>query len=68
MSDIHVFCLLRRRTDDTPEVILKRLNTYHTQTMPVFEYFERDNRLVRIDALRDVEQVAADMNAVLTAA
>lgn len=40
----------RGRTDDTPEVIATRFRTFEEYTVPVVEYFEKLNRVMRIPA------------------
>ena len=49
------------RQDDNEETIRARLQTYREATVPVAEYYEKQNKLVKIDANRDVEQVFADV-------
>ena len=50
------------REDDNPETIKKRFNTYESQTKPIVEFFEKSNKLVKINAESDPETV---FNAVL---
>ena len=61
-DDIAVERLLRRaklenRSDDTPEVIDRRLRTYHAETEPVVEHYRLTGRLVPVDAGRDISEV-----------
>jgi adenylate kinase len=49
--------LARGRTDDTADVIHKRFEVYRTETAPLLEYYA--DRLVRVDAVGSVEEVAA---------
>jgi len=41
---------LIQRTDDKPEVIEKRLQSYHKQTTPVLAYYKSQNILTTLDA------------------
>jgi adenylate kinase len=41
---------LIRRSDDNPEVLAKRLNSYHTQTTPVIDYYKRKGIWSRVNA------------------
>lgn len=41
--------LARGRIDDTPEVIKKRLDLYHEETVPVLNYYKEKGALVEID-------------------
>lgn len=53
-----------RRTDDTPEIIQKRLKIYEEETRPMIRHYE-DLGLVRfIDGVGTVEEVADRVNAV----
>lgn len=53
------------REDDTSEALAARLRTYHEQTRPIIELFERKEFVARIDASQPVEQVRADIRSVL---
>ncbi len=41
---------LYQREDDRYEVIIERLNVFNEETFPVIEYYERQNKLIRVDA------------------
>ena len=41
--------MARGRADDQPDVIRERLDQYAQQTAPLFEYYERQELLARID-------------------
>jgi adenylate kinase len=56
---------LRQRDDDRPEVIEKRLRTYHEQTEPLIEYYERQGLLRRFDGQRDKVEVHDHIRATL---
>jgi len=46
------------RTDDEDEAALKeRLHTYHEQTEPLYEYYERNGRLRQIDGTGSPDEV-----------
>ena len=49
------------RTDDTPEVIERRLAIYHEQTEPLAEYYRARDRLVPLHAERTVDEVYAQL-------
>ncbi len=54
------------RTDDTPEAMRKRLDTYYEQTQPLVEHYRsRTGRLVGIHADRTVDQVFTEIQAAL---
>jgi adenylate kinase len=53
------------RDDDKPEVIRHRLDTYHSKTEPLIEYYEKKGVLQRVDGDRDPEEVTDDIRATL---
>jgi adenylate kinase len=56
---------LRQRDDDRPEVIAKRLKTYHDQTEPLKDYYEDRGLLRRFDGTRDKNEVHDHIRATL---
>jgi adenylate kinase len=49
------------RSDDTPEVIARRLEIYHEQTEPVVEHYRVTGKLVPLHAERSVNEVWAEV-------
>jgi adenylate kinase len=47
--------LARGRADDTPEAIRKRLDIYHSETLPLIDWY--GERVVRVDGVGAVEEV-----------
>jgi adenylate kinase len=56
---------LEIRDDDKPEVIRRRLGTYHEKTEPLVAYYEERGLLYRIDGLPLPDEVAARTRALL---
>jgi adenylate kinase len=56
---------LHQRNDDRPEVIAKRLKTYHEQTEPLKDYYEEHGLLRRFDGTRDKNEVHDHIRATL---
>ena len=56
---------LRQRDDDRPEVVEKRLRTYHEQTEPLIDYYEQRGLLRRFDGTRDKVEVHDHIRATL---
>jgi adenylate kinase len=56
---------LHQRNDDRPEVIEKRLRTYHAQTEPLIDYYEGRGLLRRFDGTRDKAEVHDHIRATL---
>jgi len=52
---------LVQRSDDSPEVVANRLETYHRQTEPLVEYYENNGTVYDFDADRDPEDVRASI-------
>ena len=57
---------LYQRDDDKPETIQKRLDVYQTQTAPLIEYYRGHSILKEVDGDRPVDEVYADVRALLT--
>lgn len=49
------------RSDDNPESLKKRFNTYVNETKPIIDYYDQSNLVKRIDATRNEEDVYADV-------
>jgi adenylate kinase len=52
---------LEGRTDDTPEVIDRRLATYHEQTEPVVAHYLATGKLVKVHAERTIPEVSVEI-------
>ncbi len=52
---------LIQRKDDSEEVISERLKTYEQQTMPLVEYYGKQDRLHQVNGELPVEEVTAGM-------
>jgi adenylate kinase len=55
------------RDDDKPDVIRKRLATYHEKTEPLVAYYESKGVLERVDGAREPAEVTADLRGILAA-
>ena len=53
------------RDDDKPETVQKRLNVYHEQTQPLIDYYTKEGILKSVDGTKDLEEVFADIVAIL---
>lgn len=49
------------RTDDTPDVIERRLRSYHEQTRPVVDHYLATGKLVKMHADRTIDEVWAEI-------
>ena len=53
------------RSDDTPEVIARRIATYHSDTEPAVEHYRARGKLIPIHAARPIEEVWAEISSAL---
>jgi adenylate kinase len=53
------------RSDDTPETLAHRLGVYYKNTAPLIEYYRGQGKLKTVDGMAPVEQVTAQIAAVL---
>lgn len=53
------------RADDNPDAFLIRLEAYKAQTAPLIPYYREQNKLIGIDGMADVDEVSAQIGAVL---
>lgn len=54
-----------QRSDDTPDAIRQRLETFERDTLPLLSFYESRGVLVKVNGNQDVEKVAADIDALL---
>jgi adenylate kinase len=52
---------LEMRADDTPELIAKRLQIYHSETEPIVEHYRATGKLVPLHADRTIEEVWSEI-------
>jgi adenylate kinase len=53
---------LEDRADDTPELIQKRLEIYHSETEPIVEHYRVTGKLVPLHADRSIDEVWAEIS------
>ena len=53
------------RPDDNPETFKERLGVYNRQTAPLLPYYESQDKLVEIDGMGGIDEVAAALDAAL---
>ena len=47
----------RRRADDNPQTVRRRLVAYHAETAPLVAHYEKAGVLQRVDAMQDIDRV-----------
>jgi adenylate kinase len=57
---------LIQRNDDKPEVVRKRLLTYHQQTQPLVDYYSKQGLVRDVDGTQSPEKVAVKVEASLS--
>ncbi len=53
------------RKDDTAETVKTRLEAYHAQTAPLFNFYKEKGLLVEIDGTKEVDEVTTDIVKIL---
>lgn len=56
---------LIQRVDDTKEVVEQRLQAYHGQTAPVFEYYKMQNKVKEIDGTKPMKEITEEIFTIL---
>lgn len=56
------------RKDDKPKAIEKRLNVYHNETEPLFDYYQKKGIVRRINGKQSIENVYKDIKRALKSA
>ncbi|MBN2760049.1 MAG: adenylate kinase [Rhodobacteraceae bacterium] len=56
----------KRRADDNAETVGARLSAYHDQTAPLIAYYDGKGALKRVDAMGEIDRIAADLGAIVT--
>ncbi len=51
----------RDRSDDSPEILQRRLDLFHEQTIPILDYYEYRNKLLTVNGELSPEQVQQDI-------
>jgi len=53
------------RPDDDPETFKKRLGVYKAETAPILPYYEGQGKIRRVDGMKSIDEVTAQIEAVL---
>jgi adenylate kinase len=54
-----------RRADDNAETVRQRLKAYHSQTTPIIAYYDARGLVRRVDGMRPIDEVTAEILAAL---
>ena len=66
VCDLHPEAQLRRRADDNPETVARRLEIYERETRPLLNYYAQTGRLHRVDGTRAPEAIYAEIEKAVT--
>jgi adenylate kinase len=53
------------RSDESPEVVKKRLEVYEAETRPVIEYYETRGLLQRVSGVGTMDEIGSRLTALL---
>ncbi|MCJ8341769.1 MAG: adenylate kinase [Cetobacterium sp.] len=53
------------RKDDTAETVNKRLDAYHSQTAPLFDFYKDRDVLVELDGTKEIEEIKNEIFSIL---
>ena len=65
VCDLHPETQLEQRSDDTPDKVKVRMETYERQTQPLLDYYQKSGRLHRVDGTREPEAIYSDIERIL---
>jgi adenylate kinase len=54
------------RPDDDPETFKKRLAVYKAETAPILPYYESQGKIRRVDGMKPIDEVTAQIDAILS--
>ena len=54
-----------KRSDDNEETVTKRLKTYDNETLPLLEYYKNQNKVINVDAMKQIDEVRKEIKGVL---
>jgi adenylate kinase len=54
------------RADDDPETFKKRLGVYKAETAPILPYYESQGKIRRVDGMKPIDEVTAQIDAILS--
>ena len=64
--DLHPAQALTYRSDDAPEKIRVRLETYERETAPLLDYYDRSGRLHKVDGTKSPEEIYSQIETLIT--
>ena len=56
---------LYQRKDDNEETLKARLHEYHQNTLPLIQYYSKENLLHEVSGVKDLDELLKDLNAII---
>lgn len=56
---------LVQRKDDNEETLKARLHEYHENTLPLIQYYSKENLLYEVNGVKDLDELLKDLNAII---
>jgi len=53
------------RSDDNEKTILKRFETYENETLPILNYYEKQNLLTNIDGMNKIDEIYKEIRQIM---
>jgi len=66
VCDLHSNAQLEQRSDDIPEKVQVRLETYRDQTSPLLDYYKKSGRLRILDGTKDREVIYSEIEKIIS--
>lgn len=57
---------LFKRDDDKPEAIKQRLSLYHSETEPIFDFYDHQSKLFKVDGNKTIEEVYESIDRIIS--
>ena len=58
---------LSKRSDDNEKTISKRFTTYTNKTMPILDYYKKQNLLSEIDGMKEIDEINKEIQQIIGA-
>ena len=58
---------LYQRSDDKEETVKERLNVFFAQTVPILDYYRKQNKVIRVNGALGIQEVAGEIISALKA-
>jgi len=56
---------LNKRSDDNKEVVIKRFETYLNKTLPILDFYKKQNLLYEINGMAEIDHIYKEIQAII---